>query len=246
LTVRTSTSQTADIQQWMNQDASVMARVDIYGSFNTVTSFTSAYGHYQALFLPSGGAFARSGHFTEFIHLGAKPGNPTATGGMSVPADGIFHYDSTLGKFRAYENGVWKDMIGLSGADLFIENTQGDQNAQFRIDGFQNVLYMVAQPSTATAVSLAFQTGPAGGGATTAMTIGSTGHVSIGVWPADHGAMLNLTGQFIQQGNVNQVQHASPPNGFPPLALAPRRGSSWAARSVSCRLEPTPTNRTRG
>lgn len=74
--------------------------------------FYSAGTSYQTVNIPNGGVYSRSGHFEKYVHIAGNAGIPTATTGTTVPLNGIFYYDTTLNKFRAYENSAWVDMIG--------------------------------------------------------------------------------------------------------------------------------------
>jgi len=92
-------------------DDSTGAKVQVSGFVSATTGFYSASTSYQAVNIPNGGVYARSGHFEKLIHIAGNSGVPTATTGTSVPTNGQFYYDTSLSKFRAYEGGSWKDMI---------------------------------------------------------------------------------------------------------------------------------------
>jgi hypothetical protein len=81
------------------------------GYLDSAQGYYSANTSYQTVNIPNGGVYSRSGHFAQYIHLGGNAGVPTGTTGSSVPTNGQFYYDTSLNKFRAYENGSWKDMI---------------------------------------------------------------------------------------------------------------------------------------
>jgi hypothetical protein len=93
------------------------------GYIDSAQGFYSGNASYQTVNIPSGGVFARSGHFTTYIHLAGSAGVPTATTGTAVPTNGQFYYDSSLNKFRAYENGSWKDMITTAVSGVSSINT---------------------------------------------------------------------------------------------------------------------------
>lgn len=77
-------------------------------------------------------------HVGAHMQVGSSATDPTGV-------NGAFHYNSTLGKFRAYEGGTWKDMIG-GGGDVTKVGTPA--NNQFgiwtgdgTIEGSSNVTY---------------------------------------------------------------------------------------------------------
>lgn len=84
------------------------------GYVSSPDGYSSVSTSYQAVNIPSGGVFSRSVHVDKYVHIAGNSGVPTATAGTSVPANGMFYYDTTLTKFRAYENGAWKDMISAA------------------------------------------------------------------------------------------------------------------------------------
>lgn len=91
---------------------STAALTILQGYVTSSEGFTSSYTSYQTVNVPNGGVYSRSGHFDKYIHVAGEAGVPTATTGTTVPVNGMFYYDKTLNKFRAYEGGTWKDMIG--------------------------------------------------------------------------------------------------------------------------------------
>lgn len=68
------------------------------------------------------------------------------------------------------------------GDNLYIANSTGDQYNSFRIDGYQNALYIAAASlgGAATGTSIRFRTAPAATGEFDRMTIDSAGNVGIG------------------------------------------------------------------
>lgn len=63
--------------------------------------------------------------------------------------DGAMYYNSSLGKFRCYQNGTWNDCVAT--AQNFIQNQNAtDQTANFRINGSGQVATLSAATSIST------------------------------------------------------------------------------------------------
>lgn len=62
------------------------------------------------------------------IHKGTT--HAPQTSAPSNPTDGDIYYDSTLGKFRAYEDGAWVDVIstgaGFDVNTILVDDVSGD------------------------------------------------------------------------------------------------------------------------
>jgi hypothetical protein len=174
----------------IDQSGNVTASATVQAAGVNVTG-----GSYNSLQCASGGVFTRSGHFDKYIHIAGNSGVPTATSGTSAPVNGMFYYDTSLSKFRAYEGGAWKDMIGAAG----VSSLTGTSN-QVSVSASTGAVTLSLPQNIHTGASPTFAGVTAGAFSATA-----TGS-SIGFQTSNFNFQVDGNGNISGAGSANMTQ----------------------------------------
>ncbi len=168
------------------------AKLQITGFASATVGYYTPSTSYQGIQAPLGGMYARSLHADKYFQLSGSSGVPTATSGTTVPANGVFYYDTALSKFRAYEGGSWKDMItAVTGVVVSVTGTTN----QVVVTGTTSVVLSLPQ-NIHTGASPSFAALQAAGLITAA---------SVDIGGTSYGATLDLTGNLYLVHNVNST-----------------------------------------
>jgi hypothetical protein len=122
---------------------------------------------------------------TSGVFVTARLGSGTANTTVFLRGDGTWALPPGGGGGQTpWTSDIDAAGFSLSGVNnLWMANSSGDPGVALRLDGYQDTLYIVAQPSATTGAGLTFRTGIAGGADADRMRIAPGGNVGIGRTP---------------------------------------------------------------
>jgi hypothetical protein len=184
--------------------------IETSGAIKAATGYYTPSGNYQAIQAPSGGVYARSGHFLYYTDIGSNAGVPGETTN-ATHRDGTIYYDTTLNQLQLRRSSVWVTLSTGTGATPGGPNGAVQVNANGSFGGYG---YMMYNP-----YNYEFAVADADGALAQFMSAGYGSTFNIFTPPAANRRSLSIHHQNTNQSPFSIYNLYTPPGGSPGWVL---------------------------